>query len=105
MLLSEFLLPFDDCVKSIDEMITALDLIPSFKATLLKTYLMGPADAWEALTQEWPNTTLLLREHVEDLMFKYEDYELIEMVLEELVERYTKEAADIQSMMDNGLQV
>lgn len=105
MLLSEFLLPFDDCVQSIDEMITTFDLIPSFKAILIKTYLMGPADEWEALTQEWPNVTRMLREHVESLVRQYEDYDMVEMALEELALRYDREAKNVQFVLKQGLQM
>ena len=105
MLLSEFLLPLDDCIKRIDEQIDTFDLIPSFKAALVKTYLYGPVDKWDDMQQEWPNTTRMLQELAQDLMFKYEDYELIEMALEELVSRYEDEAAAVQSVLDNGLQM
>lgn len=105
MLLSEFLLPLDDCIKRIDGRINTFDLIPSFKAVLVKAYLYGPVDKWEDMQQEWPNTTRMLQELAQDLMFKYEDYELIEMALEELVSRYEDEAAAVQSVLDNGLQM
>ena len=78
----------DDCMAEFERWVDNLDLILPLKAKLFDLFVNGPPEAWCEFCYEWPYMTNKLWELVHEMIFKYDDVELVTMALQELAEKY-----------------
>lgn len=78
----------DDCMAEFEHWADNLDLILPLKAKLFDLFVNGPPEAWFEFCHEWPSVTETLWELEHEMIFKYDDGELVTMALQELAEKY-----------------
>jgi hypothetical protein len=81
----------DDCMAEFERSVDNLDLILPVKAKLFDLFVNGPPEAWCEFSYEWPSVTKTLWELEREMIFKYDDGELVAMALQELAEKYMSE--------------
>lgn len=96
MLLSEYTAPYLECKAEIAKAMDNLDLIPSFKVLVLSSYLSDGYDVWNALAEEWPNVTKILRKTVLQMLERYENPPLVEDALRSLLADYEDEVKGLK---------
>lgn len=90
------MLPLESCMAEVEKWVDNLDLIPPVKAKLFDLSVNGPPEKWCELGDGWPNLAKMHLELLRDLMLKYDDAELVDMVFEALAEKY---AGELKEMM------
>lgn len=85
------MLPFESCMAEVEAWVDNLDFIPPIKAKLFDLSVNGPPEKWCEFGDEWPNLVKMHWELWRDLVLKYDDAELVDMVFEALAEKYVGE--------------
>lgn len=81
----------DDCMATFEKWADNLDLILPVKAKLFDLYVNGPPEAWCEFCYEWPSMTKTLWQLEREMIFKYDDGELVTVALQDLAEKYMSE--------------
>lgn len=81
----------DDCMAEFERWADSLDFILPLKAKLFDLFVNSPPELWCEFCYEWPSVTKTLWELEREMIFKYDDGELVTMALQELAEKYMSE--------------